>query len=555
MRTDYKDFIASTENRHYRQVNNDDGTISLVDETVYTQEGDKMSAGVLNELSQNAIWPLQYAKSGTTHQLTGLTAVSGVVSCVFTATADFVAGDTVTVDGTAYTIQLSSGDAPTDKLFVSGATVSVVVDKENKRVNFKAGGGYVKGDVIAAENLKITTAKYKSTNDFSFGSSKNISVSHQYQYRNWFTLMRDNIPYMCAYRSDARTLNLYNFEGELVQSFVYIDLRYYPDVVFVDMDWYAFGAYNPKTYGARDIKMYYYDKSRQSWIPGALLKGGYRNTYGTSYNSLSYSNTVFVGAEYTYDEDSGSYTNGNVYAYTNRKTILDKFISEIYSSIDIMASSNYFLVSYKTSSGSDRQIQVFSAENGSVLVTYNVEKAAFYNYEGHSSYTFISTPDGKCLVALSKGGSDSEAEGYDYNMAIVEFDPLNNKVLRYLTKGCGYSAGSYYFNVYGSDSLWCITSLKIDGTIKRCLVEVDDSYNLLHYMIIPTSGDLSSEFSSNMNYSSTDRRITRPILVEDGRMMYARDSHDVSSSGSVYTEKAVFEYVGEASYIVLEVSK
>lgn len=141
MRTNYKDFIASTENRHYRQINNGDGTISLVDETVYTQEGDKVSAGVLNELSQNAIWPLQYAKSGTTHQLTGLTAVSGVVSCVFTATADFVAGDTVTVDGTAYEIQLSSGDAPADKLFVSGASVAVVVDKGNKKINFKSAGG------------------------------------------------------------------------------------------------------------------------------------------------------------------------------------------------------------------------------------------------------------------------------------------------------------------------------------------------------------------------------------------------------------------------------
>lgn len=160
MRTDYKDFIASTENRHYRQVNNDDGTISLVDETVYTQEGDKVSAGVLNELSQNAIWPLQYAKSGTTHQLTGLTAVSGVVSCVFTATADFVAGDTVTVDEEAYAVQLSSGDAPADKLFVSGASVPIVVDKGNKKVNFKTGGGYVKGDIIAAENLEISLGNF-----------------------------------------------------------------------------------------------------------------------------------------------------------------------------------------------------------------------------------------------------------------------------------------------------------------------------------------------------------------------------------------------------------
>lgn len=167
MRTDYKDFIASTENRHYRQIDNDDGTISLVDETVYTQEGDKVSAGVLNELSQNAIWPLQYAKSGAVHQLTGLTDVSGVVSCVFTATADFAEGDTVTVDGTAYTIQLSSGDAPADKLFVSGASVAVVVDKGNKKVNFKAGGGYVKGDVIAAENVENVYI----TRDYEYSST------------------------------------------------------------------------------------------------------------------------------------------------------------------------------------------------------------------------------------------------------------------------------------------------------------------------------------------------------------------------------------------------
>lgn len=141
MRTDYKDFIASTENRHYRQVNNDDGTISLVDETVYTQEGDKVSAGVLNELSQNAIWPLQYAKSGTVHQLTGLTGVSGIVSCVFTATDTFTAGDTVTVDGEAYAVQMPDGETAPDKLFTGDVSVSVVVDKTGKKVNFKSAGG------------------------------------------------------------------------------------------------------------------------------------------------------------------------------------------------------------------------------------------------------------------------------------------------------------------------------------------------------------------------------------------------------------------------------
>lgn len=84
---------------------------------------------------------LSYAKSGTTHQLTGLTAVSGVVSCVFTATADFAAGDTVTVDGEAYAVQMPDGEAAPDKLFTSGVSVSVVVDKTGKKVNFKSAGG------------------------------------------------------------------------------------------------------------------------------------------------------------------------------------------------------------------------------------------------------------------------------------------------------------------------------------------------------------------------------------------------------------------------------
>ena len=172
MRTDYKDFIASTENRHYRQIDNDDGTISLVDETVYTQEGDKVSAGVLNELSQNAIWPLQYAKSGTTHQLTGLSNVSGIVSCVFTATADFVAGDMVTVDGEAYTIQLSNGEEPADNLFVSGAAVTVVIDTTVKKVNFKAGGGKKRlvTEVIAWTQKWVVPEGVTSVNVRIFGA-------------------------------------------------------------------------------------------------------------------------------------------------------------------------------------------------------------------------------------------------------------------------------------------------------------------------------------------------------------------------------------------------
>ena len=46
------------------------------------------------------VMPLTHQKSSNVHQLTGLTGVTGTVSCVFTATAAFTAGDTFTVDGT-----------------------------------------------------------------------------------------------------------------------------------------------------------------------------------------------------------------------------------------------------------------------------------------------------------------------------------------------------------------------------------------------------------------------------------------------------------------------
>ena len=95
---------------------------------------------------------LTHSKSGTVHALTGLSGVSGTVSCVFTATAAYAAGDTFTVDGTAYTIQLSNGEEPEDNLFVSGASVPVVVDTAGKKVNFKAGGG------LSGSKLALATA-------------------------------------------------------------------------------------------------------------------------------------------------------------------------------------------------------------------------------------------------------------------------------------------------------------------------------------------------------------------------------------------------------------
>ena len=105
---------------------------------------------------------LTHSKYGTTHNLAGLSGVSGTVSCVFKATAAFNAGDTIRVDNSSYTIQLSNGGEAEDNLFVSGATVAVVVDKAGTTINFKAGGGLSNSRLALANATAADVAEGKT---------------------------------------------------------------------------------------------------------------------------------------------------------------------------------------------------------------------------------------------------------------------------------------------------------------------------------------------------------------------------------------------------------
>ena len=71
-------------------------------------------------------------KSGRVYQLTGLTASSGLVPCVFKADADYVAGNTVTIDGTEYTLKTRDGSALTAGAWAAGAVIRGVADADNK---------------------------------------------------------------------------------------------------------------------------------------------------------------------------------------------------------------------------------------------------------------------------------------------------------------------------------------------------------------------------------------------------------------------------------------
>ena len=92
---------------------------------------------------------------GRFHALTGLNGAAGVLSCQFKATAAFNAGDTFRVDGVTYAGKLADGKTAKTGLFVSGALVSCIIDTAGKTVNFKAGGGYAEGDVIAAGKVEV----------------------------------------------------------------------------------------------------------------------------------------------------------------------------------------------------------------------------------------------------------------------------------------------------------------------------------------------------------------------------------------------------------------
>ena len=55
MKTDYKnDILADSMNdlRRYEMINNDDGTVSFRDVSEYTQTGDGVTAGVMNEIGE-----------------------------------------------------------------------------------------------------------------------------------------------------------------------------------------------------------------------------------------------------------------------------------------------------------------------------------------------------------------------------------------------------------------------------------------------------------------------------------------------------------------------
>ncbi len=147
----YKDYVAPASGRRYKITANEDGSSSITDVTVYSQQGDQWGAADANALweamDEGAVQIYTHTKAGTIHKLTG-SGHNGRVKL----TANVAAGDTVQVNGKTVPAYVG-GEAFADALAgeaLSGRWLSFVWD--GTQVNFKGGGG------LSLTKLALATA-------------------------------------------------------------------------------------------------------------------------------------------------------------------------------------------------------------------------------------------------------------------------------------------------------------------------------------------------------------------------------------------------------------
>ena len=168
----YKDYVAPASGRRYKITANEDGSSSITDVTVYSQQGDQWGAADANALweamDEGAVQIYTHQKSGTIHKLTG-SGPNGRVKL----TANVAAGDTVQVNGKTVPAYVG-GETFADALAgeaLSGRWLSFVWD--GTQVNFKAGGGLSNTKLALAD---ATPATVLEGNTFYAGSDKTLKT-------------------------------------------------------------------------------------------------------------------------------------------------------------------------------------------------------------------------------------------------------------------------------------------------------------------------------------------------------------------------------------------
>lgn len=125
-------------------------TTDNYDVGVFNGNADTIDAAIkarADEINQRAYTTLSCTKSSTVYALTGLTATSGKAPVLFTADAAFAAGDTVTIDGTAYALATRDGSALTAGAWAAGKVVTGVADVDGKVLYVEPSAPHTKADI------------------------------------------------------------------------------------------------------------------------------------------------------------------------------------------------------------------------------------------------------------------------------------------------------------------------------------------------------------------------------------------------------------------------
>lgn len=125
--------------------------ITKIVEKIIGQSIPDSGSGETVVINSSGIVTLTHTYTAPNHIFTGLGGRTGLIPAQFKSTAKYTAGDTATIDGVAYTIQLTGADEPETDLFVSGKSILVDIDTEGKTINFKSGGGLTKAKLSLAD--------------------------------------------------------------------------------------------------------------------------------------------------------------------------------------------------------------------------------------------------------------------------------------------------------------------------------------------------------------------------------------------------------------------
>lgn len=113
---------------------------------------------------------LSCTKSGTVYQLTGLSATAGKVSVLFAVDAVYAAGDTVTIDGTAYKLKTRDGSTLTAGAWAAGSVIPGVADVDNKVL-------YVSASILKnPASLTISQGYGGSSGTYDGSAARSVSV-------------------------------------------------------------------------------------------------------------------------------------------------------------------------------------------------------------------------------------------------------------------------------------------------------------------------------------------------------------------------------------------